>query len=140
MRGGTANCYVVISDGDIGSPTTYSVDDLIVMNEPSLHKFIGNLKSGGTLYVNSSIIDCEIERDDIKVVKAPVTQMAIDMGNPRGLNVIMLGVYIGMTEAVGEDVIVKGIEHKFENKPKLIPINLDAFSAGLEIGKAAKNA
>lgn len=138
MRGGTANCYVVISDDAIGSPTSNNVDDLIVMNEPSLVKFLGNLKSGGTLYVNSSIIDCDIPRDDIKVVKAPVTQMAIDMGNPRGLNVIMLGVYIGMTGAVDPEVIVKGIEHKFEKKPKLIPINLEAFQAGMDIAAAAK--
>ena len=56
MRGGTANCYVVISDDEIGAPVSNSVDDLIVMNGPSLHKFLPNLKPGGTLFINSSIV------------------------------------------------------------------------------------
>jgi 2-oxoglutarate ferredoxin oxidoreductase subunit gamma len=138
MRGGTANCYVVISDDPIGAPVSYSLEDLIVMNGPSLHKFIGNLKPGGTLFVNSTIVTDPIERDDIKVIKAPVTQMSIDINNPRALNVIMLGVYVGATDAVPEEVIVKGIEHKFAAKPKLIEPNVEAFKMGLEIGRQQK--
>lgn len=138
MRGGTANCYVVISDEEIGAPVSYSLEDLVVMNGPSLHKFLPNLKSGGTLFVNSTIVKDEIERDDIKVIKAPVTQMAIDIKNERALNVIMLGVYVGATDAVPEEVIIKGIEHKFEKKPKLIEPNVEAFKMGLEIGRQQK--
>ena len=74
----------------------------------------------------------------IKVVKAPVTQMAIDIDNPRALNVIMLGVYVGATDAVPEEVIVKGIEHKFAAKEKLIAPNVEAFKMGLEIGRQQK--
>ena len=135
MRGGTANCYVVISDDAIGAPVANQLEDLIVMNGPSYRKFIGNLKPGGTLLVNSTIVTDAIERDDIKVIKAPVTQMAIDIKNEKALNVIMLGVYVGATDAVPEDVIIKGIEHKFEKKPALIGPNVDAFKMGLEIGK-----
>ena len=135
MRGGTANCFVVISDEEIGSPISYSLEDLIVMNGPSLRAFIGNLKSGGNLFINSTIVTDEIERDDINIIKAPVTQMAIDIGNERAINVIMLGVYVGATGAVDEDVIIQGINHKFESKPKLIEPNVDAFKQGLEIGK-----
>ena len=138
MRGGTSNCYVVISDEPIGAPVSYQLEDLVVMNGPSLRKFIGNLKPGGTLFVNSTIVTEEIERDDIKVIKAPVTQMAIDIGNERALNVIMLGVYVGATDAVPEEVIIKGIEHKFEAKPKLIAPNVDAFKMGLKIGREQK--
>ena len=138
MRGGTANCYVVISDEPIGAPVSYSLEDLVVMNGPSLHKFLPNLKPGGTLFVNSTIVTDPIERDDIKVIKAPVTQMAIDIKNERALNVIMLGVYVGATDAVPEDVIVKGIHHKFEKKPKLIEPNVEAFKMGLEIGRQQK--
>lgn len=138
MRGGTANCFVVISDDEIGAPVSYSLEDLIVMNGPSLHAFINNVKPGGNLFINSTIVTDPIERDDITVIEAPVTQMAIDMGNERALNVIMLGVYVGFTEAVPEEVIIKGIEHKFEKKPKLIAPNVDAFQKGLEIGKAAR--
>ncbi len=138
MRGGTANCFVVISDDEIGAPVSYNLEDLIVMNEPSYHSFIKNLKSGGNLFVNSTIVGVDIERDDINVIKAPVTQMAIDMGNERAINVIMLGVYVGFTDAVPAEVIVKGIEEKFKKKPKLIEPNVEAFKKGLEIGKAAK--
>lgn len=138
MRGGTANCFVVISDDEIGAPVSYNLEDLVVMNGPSLHAFIGNLKSGGNLFINSTIVKDKIERDDINVIEAPVTQMALDMGNDRALNIIMLGVYVGYTEAVPEEVIIKGIEHKFEKKPKLIAPNVDAFNKGLAIGKAAR--
>ena len=138
MRGGTSNCYVVISDEPIGAPISYNLEDLVVMNGPSLHKFLPNLKPGGTLFVNSTIVTEEIERDDIKIVKAPATQMAIDINNPRALNVIMLGVYVGATDAVPEEVIVKVIEHKFQAKPHLIAPNVDAFKMGLELGKQQK--
>lgn len=135
MRGGTANCYVVISDDDIGAPVSNSVDDLVVMNGPSLKKFIGTLKKDGVLFINSSIVKDPIERDDITVISAPVTEMALEMGNPRILNIIMLGVYIGYTNAVPEEVVLEGIRHKFEKKPKVIPLNEKAFNTGLEIGK-----
>ena len=135
MRGGTANCFVVISDEEIGSPISYSLEDLIVMNKPSLHAFIDNLKPGGNLFVNSTIVTDVIERDDINIIKAPVTQMAIDIENERAVNLIMLGVYVGATGAVDEDVIIKGINRKFESKTNLIKPNVDAFRQGLEIGK-----
>ncbi|MBQ0004435.1 MAG: 2-oxoacid:acceptor oxidoreductase family protein [Clostridiales bacterium] len=138
MRGGTANCFVVISDEEIGAPVSYALEDLVVMNGPSLHKFLPTLKAGGNLFINSTIVTDEITRDDVKVISAPVTQMALDINNPRALNVIMLGVYVGATDAVPADVIIKGIEHKFEKKPKLIQPNIDAFNMGLEIGKAQK--
>ena len=135
MRGGTANCYVVISDDEIGAPVSNSVDDLIVMNGPSLHKFLPNLKPGGTLFINSSIVKDPIDRDDIKVISVPVTEMALEMGNPRILNIIMLGAYIGYTNAVPPEVVTAGIHHKFEHKPKVIPLNDKAFETGIEIGK-----
>ena len=99
MRGGTANCYVVISDDPIGAPVSYSLEDLVVMNGPSLHKFLPNLKPGGTLFVNSTIVTDPVDRDDIKIIEAPVTQMAIDIKNERALNVIMLGVWESSTSS-----------------------------------------
>nr|WP_242962865.1 2-oxoacid:acceptor oxidoreductase family protein [Pseudoflavonifractor sp. An85] len=84
QRGGTANCFVVISDGMIGTPLGDVMDDLIVMNGPSLKKFLPTLKENGTLFINSSIVDeNEIDRTDVKVVKAPVTEMALEMGNAK---------------------------------------------------------
>ena len=138
MRGGTANCYVVISDDEIGAPVSNSVDDLIVMNGPSLHKFLPNLKPGGTLFINSSIVSDKIDRTDVKLVKAPVTEMALEMGNAKVLNVIMLGVYVGYTEVVPPEVVWSTIEHKMAKKPKLLPLNKEAFEKGLAIGREQK--
>jgi len=118
MRGGTANCYVVISDDEIGAPVSNSVDDLV--------------------FINSSIVKDPIDRDDITVVSVPVTEMALEMGNPRVLNIIMLGAYIGYSNAVPEQVIYDGIHHKFEHKPKVIPLNDKAFKTGLDIGAEAR--
>lgn len=139
MRGGTANCYVVISDDPIGAPKADKQEDLIVMNDPSLHKFIENLKPNGTLFINSSIVTSDPGRDDVKVISVPVTEMAIEMGNPKALNIIMLGAYIGYTEVIPEEVMRKTIEKKLgAKKPALLPLNLEAFQKGLEIGKAAR--
>ena len=125
QRGGTANCYVVISDEDIGAPLGDSMDDLIVMNDPSLNKFLYKLVPGGTLFINSSIVKSEIARDDIQVVKVP--------------NISMLGAYVGYTQVVPENVVWDTIQHKLGKKPKLLPLNKQAFEAGLKIGKEAQN-
>ncbi len=138
QRGGTANCFVVISDGMIGAPLGDEMDDLIVMNGPSLNKFLPTLKAGGRLFINSSIVSDDISRSDVKVVKAPVTEMALEMGNAKVLNVIMLGVYVGCTEVVPPEVVWETIEHKLGSKPKLLPLNKQAFEKGLEIGRSQR--
>lgn len=137
-RGGTANCYVVISDDDIGAPLGDHMDDLIVMNDPSLSKFLYKLVPGGTLFINSSIVKSAVSREDVKVVRVPVTEMALDMGSAKVLNIIMLGAYVGYTQVVPEDVVWQTIEHKLGRKPKLLPLNKRAFEAGLDIGRAAR--
>ena len=135
QRGGTANCYVVISDDDIGARLGDQMDDLYVMNDPSLSKFLYKLVPGGTLYINSSIVKSEITRTDIKVVKAPVTELALEMGSAKVLNIIMLGVYVGYTQVVLEDVVWRTIEHKLGKKPALLPLNRQAFELGLKLGR-----
>ncbi len=137
QRGGTANCFVVISDGLVGAPVGDVMDDLIVMNGPSLAKFLPTLKEGGNLFINSSIVDeAEVNRSDVKLIEAPVTEMALEMGNAKVLNVIMLGVYVGYTEVVAPEVVWETVEHKLGSKPKLLPLNKEAFDKGLEIGRS----
>lgn len=138
QRGGTANCYVVISDEMIGAPLGDVMDDLIVLNEPSLKKFLCKLKKGGNLFINSSIVPDEIDRDDVRLIKVPVTELALELGNPKVLNVIMLGAYIGYTEVVAPEVVWGTIENKLGKKPKLLPMNKAAFDKGLEIGRSAR--
>ena len=137
QRGGTANCYVVISDEEVGAPLGDVMDDLIVMNETSMDKFLYKLKPGGVLFVNSSIVKKEIPRTDITVVSAPVTELALELGNTKVLNVIMLGVYTAFTQVLQEDVVEKTLKEQLGKKPKLIPLNEKAFHLGLEIGKKA---
>lgn len=135
QRGGTANCFVVISDDEIGPPLGDEMDDLIVMNGPSLSKFIGSLKADGTLFINSSIVKDKIDRTDVKIVEAPVTELAYELGNLKVLNIIMLGVYIGYTDVIDPKIIWDTVEHKLSSKPKLLPLNKQAFEKGLEIGR-----
>ena len=135
QRGGTANCYVVLSDDDIGAPLGDRMDDLIVMNDPSLNKFLYKLVPGGTLFINSSIVKSDITRSDIKVVKAPVTELALELGSAKVLNIIMLGVYIGYTQVVPAHVVWSTIEHKLGKKPALLPLNRQAYEMGLKLGE-----
>ena len=138
QRGGTANCFVVISDQEIGAPLGDRMDDLIIMNEPSLVKFLPTLKPGGRLFLNSSIVTVDVGREDITVVRAPVTELALELGSSKVLNVIMLGVYVGCTGILDEELVWGIIEQKLGSKPKLLPLNRKAFDAGLEIGKRQK--
>lgn len=135
QRGGTANCFVVISDEKIGAPLGDVMDDLIVLNGPSLNKFLSTLKSGGNLFINSSIVTNDIGRNDVKLIKVPVTEMALELGNSKVLNVIMLGAYVGYTEVVPPEVVWETIEKNLSTKPKLLPLNKEAFEKGLAIGK-----
>ena len=114
------------------------MDDLIVMNGPSLNKFLPTLKKGGNLFINSSIVPDAIDRDDVTLVKAPVTELALEMGNAKVLNVIMLGVYVGFTQVIDPAIVWETIEHKLASKPKLLPLNKLAFDKGLELGKAQR--
>jgi len=139
QRGGTANCYVVISDDPIGAPVSDAMDDLIVMNGASLNKFMSRLYKGGRMFVNSSIVDMDaINRDDITVVSAPVTDIALELGNAKVLNVVMLGVYVGYTEVIEPAIVWDTIEHKLASKVALMPLNKQAFEKGLEIGRSFK--
>ncbi len=138
QRGGTANCFVVISDDQIGAPLGDAMDELIVLNQPSLTKFLPMLKHGGTLFINSSIVKAP-RPDDFALVKVPVTELALEMGNSKVLNVLMLGVYVGYTDIIPAEVVWKTVEHKMSHKPQLLPLNRSAFEKGLSIGRAQKN-
>lgn len=136
QRGGTANCYVVISDDEIGAPLGDHMDDLIVMNDPSLQKFLHKLVRGGTLFINSSIVKSKITRTDITVIPVPVTEMALEMGSAKVLNLIMLGAYIGYTQVVPEQVVLETIVKQLGKKTSLLALNEEAFQKGVSIGRA----
>ena len=91
MRGGTANCNVILSDTPVGSPIITTPDVLIAMNLPSLQKYVGTVAKGGQIYVDSSLIDVKVERDDVEVFYIPATQMAKDEGIGSLANMIIIG-------------------------------------------------
>ena len=91
MRGGTANCNVILSDTPVGSPIITTPDVLIAMNLPSLQKYVDTVAAGGQIYVDSSLIDAKVERDDVEVFYIPATQMAKEAGISSLANMIIIG-------------------------------------------------
>jgi 2-oxoglutarate ferredoxin oxidoreductase subunit gamma len=137
MRGGTCNCTVVISDKPVGSPVIRSPRAVVAMNLPSLEKFESDLREGGLLLINSSLINRGAERDDVTVLEVPANEIASELGNPRGANMVALGAYIGATEAVSLDEVVEVIRETFAAKPAVIDVNIEALRKGYELGVAA---
>ena len=91
MRGGTANCNVILSDTPVGSPIITVPDVLVAMNLPSLQKYVDSVAKGGQIYVDSSLIDAKVERDDVEVFYIPATQMAKEEGIGTLANMIIVG-------------------------------------------------
>ncbi len=136
QRGGSAKCTVVISDDVIVSPLPKQCDNLIVMNAQAYAKFGEDVKPGGILLINSSLITEEIDRDDVKVIAAPVDDIALELGNVRAANIILLGILIGATDIVSRETLVSSLEEKFkEKKPEILEMNVKALDRGIEIGK-----
>lgn len=138
QRGGTANCYVVISDREVGSPKPNVVDQLVVMNDVSMVKFQGNVKDGGIIFTNSSLVKSGVENDAVTVVPIPVTEMAMELGSLKVLNIVMLGAYIGYTQLIDENLVLDCILRLLGKKPEFIELNKKAFAMGLEAGMNAR--
>ena len=135
MRGGTANCHVVLSDRAIGSPLILHPTELIAMNAPSLTKFGPSVVPGGLVLVNSSVVKEKVEREDVRTLYVPCADIAQELGNGKVANMVMLGAYIGATKALKADTLREMIRHKFTGpKAKLVELNLKALDEGLACG------
>lgn len=133
MRGGTANCTVIIADEEIGSPVVRNPQVAIVMNRPSLDKYEPLVKPGGLLVVNSSIIDRTPQRKDIQVVLVPANDIAEQLGDRRMANMVMLGAFLTNLQVLGLDAIEKALqEHLPERHHKLLPMNYQALREGAQ--------
>jgi 2-oxoglutarate ferredoxin oxidoreductase subunit gamma len=130
VRGGTANCTVAVSDEEIASPIASSPDFVIAMNRPSLVKFQNQIKHGGVLFLNSSLIQADTSRDDIEVVRVAADAMAKELGSTKSANMVMLGAFIKKSGIVSLDGIIEGLKNTLKNKNKLIAVNEKAISAG----------
>ena len=141
MRGGTANCYVVISDEPVGAPKVSQADYVVALNDPSMARFKNAVAPGGTIFVNSSVVTIEPDREDVHVVKVDAGTIAYELGNLKVLNLVMVGAIIGYTEVLpAENVLQTAFKKLGAKRPELNPINEAAFKRGYAIGKAAKEA
>ena len=137
MRGGTANCSVIVSDEEVASPMIDKADVLIAMNLPSLDKFEHTVKPGGLIVVNSSIIDRKVERGDVRVVYCDANRIAEQVKNPKGANVAILGAMMGADEgSVSLDKMVEAIRIELgERKARFLDGNKAALVAGMDLSK-----
>ena len=130
MRGGTANCSVIVADEPIGAPIVTEPTAVIAMNLPSLDKFESSIVTGGVLIINSSLIERKAKRDDIHVYYVPANDIATELGNAKVANMVILGALLTATEAVDTDSLLKAFAKMFAKKPDLLEINKQALLRG----------
>ncbi len=130
-RGGTANCSVTISEAYVNSPVISTPDSIMIMNKPSLAKFQPKLKAGGNLFLNTSLVKNVEVRDDVNVYKIKANDIALELGNLKVANMIVLGAYLAITNVFTEEDVINILKEKFTGeKAKLIDINKKALEAG----------
>lgn len=132
MRGGTAYCTVVISDVRIGSPIINNPSCVCAFNRPSFDKFSPRVKPGGLLIVNSSLIDVRSERTDLTQILVPANDMAIKAGNPKGANIVVLGVFVGASGIVEFKHVEITLEEKLGKKKDVLQNNLQILKQGYD--------
>jgi 2-oxoglutarate ferredoxin oxidoreductase subunit gamma len=131
MRGGTANCIVIISDEEIGSPMVRNPQVAIAMNLPSLDKYENQLKPGGLMVINSSIVTRPVKRTDIRVLAIPGNEAAEELGNSRLANMIMLGGLVANQPVLPLEALQRALdEHLPERHRKFLPLNMKALDKG----------
>ena len=131
MRGGTANCSVVVSDRLIGTPMVTHPNVLVAMNRPSLEKFESKMQPKGFLLINRTLIEIRHTRQDIEAVYLEITGLAGDIGNPRLANIVALGGLISRVPIVSKDSVIEALRHELSGKKAaLLQLNLQALDAG----------
>ena len=131
VRGGTANCTVTVSDEPIASPVASFPDLAVLMNTPSLIRFEGGVRSGGTVFLNSDLVDVRPKRRDIEVVSIPVNSIAGRLGNTRGANMVMIGALVQQTGLVSLKSVIQSVKSIFQKKgSKVHKMNTLAIKEG----------
>lgn len=129
MRGGTANCNVIVSNNIVASPIVTEATSVIVLNKPSLDKFESYVISEGKLLINSSLIEKKKIRCDINALYIPASQIALELGNAKIANIVMLGAYLGLTKLVKYDTVIKVLKEIF-GKSNIVDIDIKALNKG----------
>jgi len=128
MRGGTANCSVILSDDQVGSPIVTMPTSVVVMNRPSLDKFEKDLVKGGVLIIDSDLVDREAVRTDVEIIKIPAQTEAANLGSKQIANMVLLGALVAKTNIVSMEVLLQSLrEH---GKEKFFEVNKKALEVG----------
>lgn len=133
MRGGSANCSVIISDEPVVAPIVTDASCLMAMNRPSLEKFENSVVPGGMIFVNSSLVDIKVSRDDVQAYYIPCNEIAAKLGNSKVAGNIMLGAFIALTKAVSIENVMTGLSYTLKNKQHLLGVNRQALEAGAQL-------
>ncbi len=137
MRGGTANCTVIVSEEEIGAPIISNPTAAVVLNIPSMDKYEPLVKPGGLLVVNASLVEKKSARDDIRVLYIPASDIATELGNPRMANVVLLGALVAATGLLSLETIGAQLAaHLSERQRKWLEPNLEALRKGAELAQA----
>lgn len=140
IRGGTANCTVIISDEMIGSPVVKNPNALLIMNEASMERFVPRLKPNGLLIMNTSFVKNSPKRSDIETIPIKATDVAEELGNGRVANMVLLGALIGKTGIISLDTVFNALREIIpERRKDTILINETALKRGLKEVKEAKH-
>jgi len=131
-RGGSAMCTVVFADGDTGSPVVGHPSVTVVLNQLSFDKYAAKVKQGGVCIVNSSLINSDgVEIPGVELVRVPMNQLAVDLGDARMVNMVACGAYVAKTGALGLDSLGEALKKALpERNHRLIPANVKAIAAG----------
>ena len=131
MRGGTANCHVIVGDKSIGSPMVISPDILVAMNRPSLDRFEDSVKKGGIIFIDKTLAERRVRRKDIKTVYIEATEIAEKTCSKKLANMVMLGALIKETGLFSKKDLLETIKEALSsNKQNLIELNIKSFAAG----------
>ena len=131
MRGGTASCSVIIGDEPVGSPIVEHPDALMVMNLPSLNRYEQAVQSGGTIFVDSTLVERKLERSDVKAVYLPATRLAVENDMPSLANMILTGKILEETNEFDIDGVQAALKKVVSAKhPEMFDLNLKALQIG----------
>lgn len=139
-RGGAAMCTVVIADGEVGSPVIGNPSVTVVLNQISLDKYGQKVKPGGTMIVNSSLVDASLfHRDDIETILVPMNEIALQLGDARMVNMVAIGAYAARSGAVSLASLAEALRDALpERNHRFIPANVQAIEAGAALVGAEK--
>jgi len=133
MRGGTANCHVIVSEEEVGSPIISKPSTLIVMNQPSLEKFEDMVEVGGLIILDSTMVPVRPKRTDVRVIEIKATEKAYEMGNATYAGIILLGKLLGESKVVSEENFKEALKSvlpvKYHN---MIPDEMKALKFGMD--------